>query len=192
MVYRKGPKKRSRWLSYLAYLVVASLVLTGVSMSRYQVTVGGGDTARAAVVAVGNSFSLQVGQGLKPGSSVDMPFTVSNKARGGIQNEVHMEYTLELEHSLNLPLQYTLYEAGADGSAGAELSGAELERDDFRRIVGYQNNVYQLDAYGSAEATQSFILRVQWPGSDDSYLDARYSDELDYTTIRVNAVQRDS
>lgn len=190
MVYRKGPRKRSRWLNYLAYLVVASLVLTGVSMSRYQVTVGGGDAARAAVVAVGNSFSLQIGQGLKPGKTVDMPFTVSNQDRTGLKNEVRMEYTLELEHSLNLPLEYTLYALPAgetDVARGTRLTEGETDKGELRWITDY-TDVYQLHSFGSAAAAQNFVLRLTWPADA---LDARYSDELDYTTIRVNAVQHD-
>lgn len=191
MVYRKDPKKRSHWLNYLAYLVVASLVLTGVSMSRYQVSVSGSDTARAAVVTVGNSFSLQIGQGLKPGKTVDMPFTVSNQDRANQKNEVLMEYTLELEHSLNLPLEYTLYALPAgvtDVSAGGQkLTEGATDQNDLRRVINY-TETYELHSYSGAAAAQNFVLRLVWPAGETA---ARYSDEIDYTTIRVNAVQRD-
>lgn len=199
MVYRKDPQKRrrNRWKSYLTYLVVASLVLTGVSMSRYETTVEGSDTARVATVAVGNSFSLQLGKDLKPGKTVEMPFTVSNQdLRTSKKNEVLMEYTLELEHSLNLPLQYTLYAVSTSGAAAS--SGTKLTEDsaveitDLYQITRY-TNTYTLVSYGAATASQHFVLVLEWPTDNGAAAyAASYSDEIDYATIRVNAVQKDS
>lgn len=194
MVYRKDPqtRRRNRWKSYLTYLVVASLALTGVSMSRYQTTVQGGDSARVATVAVGNNFSMQLGRDLKPGKTVDLAFTVSNQDRNRKLNEVLMEYTLELEHSLNLPLEYSLYSvqtasSGVTDGGSYRLAENTPELTDLYSVTRY-TNTYTLQSYGAAAAEQYFVLRLTWPAAANS---ASYSDEIDYATIRVNAVQKD-
>ena len=184
-MYRKGPRKRSRWLNYLATWWWPRWCSPG-PIVPLQVTVGGGDAACAAVVAVATA---SVCRG-RPEARQNGGYALYRIQPGPHrpENEVRMEYPgarafaqPALEHTSGV------FPGETDVARGTRLT--EGETDIGRASVDHR-------LYGRIPAP---LLRQRGgstklcaaPDLPADALDARYSDELDYTTIRVNAVQHD-
>lgn len=94
--------------TYLWYLIVASLVCTGITVSSYVSTSRGGDSVRVALFANDVSISVPITEDCYPGCSFEIPITVSNYEVDGLTEyvcDVSQEYTLEAQLLVgNLPL----------------------------------------------------------------------------------------
>lgn len=122
----KAGTPRLPLMVWLAYLLVCTLLLTGVSFSRYSVTNSGDDTARGAagLLTVGydnSKTNLEMERGTEDElKSVDFSFTVSNN-----NSEVAIRYDLVITLDAALPEGVTmeLYK-GEDSTPLADFSPA--------------------------------------------------------------------
>lgn len=171
---------KKRYLAYLGYLLLLTLALTAVSLSRFRTTVNSNaqvSVARpvlnyvpvslngAPVSPSGNELSLS---DLKPGDVLVYKFDINN-FNGDFQNQVKLKYKISVSFVPAppiLPLSYT------------------LEPD-----VSYapDGNGYTYLGFGS-DITHSYTLTVTWPASETG----DYANKAQTIQIQVNSEQVDN
>lgn len=169
-----GKKPCSRpLLPRLAYLLLCTLLLTGVSFSRYITGTGAGDQARAAAWKVEVSYQpdtiLEMECPTDPDNqivSVSYPFTVTN------HSETALQYDLEIQLDQSLPEGVT-----------AELDGESISFSEGSNPVCTVPNAGSLAA--ESDASQQHTLSF----AGDYYTISSGSDIQ--ITITVDAVQID-
>jgi len=173
-----GRKKRGIPLSvYLSYLLVATLLVTGVTFSGYITTATGGDEARVAMVVLdsGMTYSDTLSFSGYPGiSSKAIPIDVSNYESEEKSSEVALDYSIQAENiTNNIPgLSFEFYDnEQCSGEAKESISGSF--------------------AAGQKEAVTCY-LKINWPESNGGKdYDASYAFEIDALRIIISAEQVD-
>lgn len=93
--YAKKQKVRLPLRAYLSYLLIATLLLTGVSFSKFASTGGADDSARVALVMLDGGGSgetdLSLGNGV---ASAEYSFYITNSNASGQVSEVPLRYTV--------------------------------------------------------------------------------------------------
>lgn len=134
----KHQAKRPPLMVYVMYLLVATVVFTGVTFSSYISSTVGQDTARVAKFEVTGTGSFAVNipaEAMIPGDSFQQQFIIQNKG------EVAVELSIAAEMMYNkLPLELT--------------------------IESVANELTQTLAVGSGE--QTYTLTVSWPSEQDN------------------------
>ncbi len=142
-------KKRRIPLSvYLSYLLIVTLVATGVTFSAYVTRISGADSARVAKFLVTvDSVQQETIKFLDliPGDVRQWEFDVD------FDSEVAAQCKIMLSSTQNLPLTYTL--THGDSTQNVEL--------------GEWMDVYEVVAGGHNE-TQEFVLTVTWPANENA------------------------
>ena len=114
----KPEKKKFRLpiKAYLMYFIVATILFTGVSLSKYAVSAGGSDGAGVATIAItDNADESFINLSATPGEDTEFELNVINK-RGAIISETAIEYTVEIQNLTgNLPFSFTFYRKGEGG-----------------------------------------------------------------------------
>lgn len=192
---------KSRLMGYLLLLTAASFGVISMSYARYTSQVTGTGTATVALWgsdATIQQFPVDV-DGLTPGESQSFDFMITNTKDSKI-SQVAQEYSVKVETTGNLPLEFTL------ASTGSEPSGSSF-------VNAGAGGKLELNSENTAEATGGFLphtdsvthnytLTVEWPtatattaadgsgtGGIDGIDDAKYADEIDLVTLTVSAVQ---
>jgi hypothetical protein len=135
-------------LRWVIYLLLLTMLATGVSLSRYKTTVAGSGTVSVArpVVEFSNNSAVTIA-GMLPGEIRDFEFSVTNRG----QNEVTMKYALGVVTPDGWPISAVILRGN-----GAALSPAEWE----------------IMNYSSEETKHGYTLRLTWdasaPGSASS------------------------
>lgn len=95
--YETKQKVRLPLSAYLSYLLVATLLLTGISFSKFASTGSTDDGARVAVVVVDGGSSdatdLALGDGVE---SAGYSFYITNDNANGLVSEVALSYTISV------------------------------------------------------------------------------------------------
>lgn len=145
-----------------AYLLVCALLFTGVSLSRFTVSGGDSDAARAAVLAVGAEGANDDGDyTLEPGGTAEYGFTVTNE-ENGIVSEVALRYDVVVELSAALPEGVSAELDGSPGSVspdGTKLTFAgagEFEAGEHEE----NEHVLTFTASENTAASESFTVTV--------------------------------
>ena len=168
----------------LTYLIVVTLVATGVSLSSYVTTASGEDTVRVAVMA--NSVSVNLSTSvlpIAPGEEKIIQISISNFEENNADKkvcEVAQEYKLNVESMLiqhgasqsNLPLKWAIY-TNADCTQQAPV-GAD------QKVVGTFS--------AGEEQTKTYWIKFVWPADASS---ANYVGELDAYQLMISAEQLD-
>lgn len=156
-------------LRWLVYLLLLTLLATGVSLSRYKTTVAGTATVRVArpvVVFEGGAVDLS---NLRPGDEKDYAFSVKNSDGNGI-NEVIMDYRLSVAQTGEEPLLPI--------SLSIILPNEQPYTGQWVRL-GY-----------SAPISHSYTLRVTWPDEvaarSDDYMAQSRSIKITVDAVQVN------
>lgn len=114
----KPEKKKFRLpiKAYLMYFIVATILFTGVSLSKYAVSSGGSDSAGVATILVtDNADETFLNLSATPGEDTQFELNLINK-RGALVSETKIRYTLEiLNLTGNLPFTFTFYRKGDGG-----------------------------------------------------------------------------
>lgn len=133
---------------YLAYLLVCTLLLTGVSFSRYISSASGSDNARVAagVVAVNHDETTTMEMDQDVGNTVQtrvFSFSVSN-----VQSEVAIRYDLVLELNQSLPngVTISLYKNDDTNPLGTFSADSSTQLSIPNAGV-FQAGVYSTDQY---------------------------------------------
>lgn len=162
----KHVTKRSRRVPlsvWLAYLLVATLIATGVTFSGYVTEAYGSDSARVAKFEVsesGHMFASVPTSNLYPGAVVYYKIEVDNKS------EVAIRYTITPTNATrNLPLELSVVDQ--DNDQGQVITdGGELAP--------------------GAEGT--YYLKLKWPVEHNS---VEYSGQVDRIQLELLAEQID-
>lgn len=162
-------------LPRLAYLLLCTLLLTGVSFSRYITGTGADDQARAAAWEVevsytGDSTEQTMERPADDGlETVSYPFTVTN------HSETALQYDLEIQLDKSLPNGVT-----------AELDGNAISFSEGNSTVCTVPNAGSLAA--ESDASQQHTL--SFTGDFDTTISPGTDEEIQIT-ITVDAVQID-
>lgn len=122
--YEKKNKMRLPLSAYLTYLLVATLLFTGVSFSKFATTSSGEDSARVAVMAMDTSYVIAEELPIAPGETVEFTVTLTNKEEDRIC-EVTQNYFMTVENLTNnmaLSYDYFLMD-GANAKVQDSVSG---------------------------------------------------------------------
>ena len=164
-----------RIIVYLCCLSIVGLFAVGGTYARYTQDVQGQATGSVAAVALGGTLDLTSKlEGMRPGDSKTIGFTVSNKNDATV-SEVVLNYSVSVETTGNLPLAYTLApksggEAGTyveSNASGRKWTGGAL-------------------SLGDSDVTHTYLLTVTWPADK---ADESLADEIDLVTLTVDAQQ---
>lgn len=98
--YEKRKKMRLPLSAYLTYLLVATLLFTGVSFSKFAATTSENETAEVAVMAMDTSYVIAEDLSIAPGETVEFTVTLTNKKDNRIC-EVKQNYSMSVENLTN-------------------------------------------------------------------------------------------
>ena len=147
--------------AYLLYLLVASLVFTGVTFSSYLSTSSGGDSVQIAMFANDVTVNVPISEECYPGCSFEVPVNVSNYETDGMTKyvcQVSQEYTLEARLLVgNLPLTVTWKEGN---NSGVFHSGDAPTDNTHYVVVSWPENAYSTGAEFSDEIEVLRIIAV--------------------------------
>ena len=164
---KKTASRRPPVFVYLGYLLVATMLVTGVTFAGYVSTTSGGDEARVAKFEVTETdldglLAETLNVSISPGESQTVELQVANKS------EVAIDYTIAITNVYNnLPLEFL-------------VSGDEVAN----RKAGY----YAYTGEMAPGANKNFELVISWPEASDS---TAYVDKVDIIDASVSAVQKD-
>lgn len=162
--YNSNMKKRRLPLSaYLTYLLLASVLFTGVTFSGYVSTTMGNTQGRVAKFEIKEEgvYEKMIAVDIVPGEVKTHELSIQNKS------EVAVEYTITIRNNTkNLPIEFEVVDMGQ--IAGEDFIYSETLRPNSVKKV--------------------FPLRISWP--EDSY-SAYYAGMVDTIIVSVSAVQKD-
>ena len=169
----KAEKRRLLLISYLTYLLIATLLFTGVSFSRFATTSSGEDSVRVAVMAMDSTAVIDGILLAAPGESQTFKVTVTNK-EGSQVCEVAQEYTMYVEAlSGNMNLTYSF--VGADTTAYTDADGVS-----HTAVTG--------SFEAGVEKTVTYTIQVTWDaGAQPEYM----AFEVDALQVVVQTSQID-
>ena len=129
--YEKKNKMRLPLSAYLTYMLVATLLFTGVSFSKFATTTVSEDNARVAIMAADIDYAIDQELRIAPGETQEITVTLTNK-EGGRVCEVTQDYTLTVENlTNNMALTYEYFlvddetETKKDSATGTFYAGEE-------------------------------------------------------------------
>lgn len=171
---------RKSIIKYLVYVLIVAMAFTTTSLARYRESDEGMANAQIAIFAAGSEstrLTFPAG-GMSPGSTADMQFTVTNYGDGK-NSEVVLGYSVKIDTTGNLPLEFTL-------ASNGEVTGADnIEAGPLDPLTRVATGGKM--PMGSMErVTHSYTLTAQWP---DTETDGKYSNEIDMITVYVEAQQ---
>lgn len=166
--YEKKNQMRLPLSAYLIYLLVATLLFTGVSFSKFATTTSGEDSARVAVMAMDTTYSLGEYLYGTPGETKNFTITLTNK-EGTKICEVAQKYTMSVESlTNNLALSCEYYKM--DGTTETKVDAVS---GTFPAGV---------------EETATYIIKITWSGASQP---AAKAFEVDALRIVINTEQID-
>ncbi len=176
-------KMKKGYIVYLVYLLMVTVVVAAVSLSKFSTTGEGTDTVAIAKPILNylpqsaernGTELLDIDSGLNvsdllPGDILVYHFDIVNFENGNL-NQVLLKYKVTVEFSPvlpNLPLTYTLEPAVAYDSAG-----------DGYVYLGFGEQI-----------AHSYTLTITW---DETYAGSTYLDKQQTLQVKIEAVQVDS
>lgn len=183
----KNHLTKQRIIAYTIYFVLACALVSGVTYARYQTEVTGTGTASVAAVAMNSEIDLtnQL-KDLVPGGTKTITFAVNNFDGSDSKkvSEVSQEYSITINTTGNLPLQYELSGelSGTGEGAGTVVTkqaggGSSLDSS----LVWTGGELPH-----STKTAHTYTLTVDWPADKN---DSAYADEIDLVTLTVDAKQ---
>lgn len=195
---------KSRLMGYLLLLTAASFGVISMSYARYTSQVTGEGTATVALwgsdATITQTFPVNV-EALTPGGNQSFDFMITNTKEGKI-SQVAQEYSIKVETTGNLPLEFTL--ASKDPTGNASNDGSFVTTGAGGKLELNSNTAEATGGFlpHTNLVTHKYTLTVTWPtatattaadgsgtGGIDGSDDAKYADEIDLVTLTVSAVQ---
>lgn len=145
-------KRKARLpLRWVVYLLLVTLLATGVSLSRYATTIAGSGSVSVARPVVEYLPGNWTGDpaNFKPGDTLSYTFSVRNYDASGNRTQVTMQYgvsvALKAPAAQAFPFSRTLYlKQGADDVAypadGMDLGHSQDQQHDYRIIFDWPAN----------------------------------------------------
>lgn len=145
--------------AYLLYLLIASLIFTGVTFSSYISSTSGGDSTQVALFANGAQIiNIPVSKECYPGSSIAVTLDVCNYEGDSIC-QVSQTYDIRVEFLVG------------------EIPFETSWKNDYNADTFYAND---------GKVTNRHTLTVSWPAGKNDY---KYSDEIEVLRIIVYSEQ---
>lgn len=162
--------------------LITTMLVTFISLSRYESTIAGKSEGRIATYILGISTNNIINVPISPvtpNNSQEFYFELTNKDENEKKNEVTLQYTIQLENMANLPLDFLLY----------KFNETTTEYDKIQLNANITDNI----KYITEETNHKYKLEIKWKENtqNTTYDSYKYSKTLDYIKIRVNAVQVD-
>lgn len=169
-------RKRPPMFTYLMYILVATVVFTGVTFSGYISTSSGGDNARVAKFEISESVdggvipsdSFTISASLIPGQVDDTKIQVKNSS------EVTVTYNITAANTAgNMPLEFYVYDdANNNGNC---------DSDEVLIPAPFAGEL-------APNKSANFMFRISWPAEKN---DPVYAGLVDTISITLDAVQKD-
>lgn len=180
----KHVRKRSRRVPlsvWLAYLLVATLIATGVTFSGYVTEAQGSDSARVAVMAA--DVTTIVSGAIAPGETLETTFQINNyEIRDGktVICEVAQEYTIQNIKLVSNPVS-------SNGTVPENLTGVQFAVFNSNgEQISLPYNGGRLEP--GVEQSETYTIKATWPQADQG---EALSFEIDAIEVIVNAQQID-
>jgi len=164
--------------AYLMYLIVATLLFTGVSLSKYAISAGGEDGAGVAKVYFSSDMDEDYNLNITaaPGNEADEDATFElqlfNKTNA-IISEVDLSYSVKIENlTNNLPLTFKFYRKEANSTL---------------TLLDSTENTVTGKFEAGADASITYVIKIIWdevPPESASY-------EVDSIRVTVTSEQDD-
>lgn len=166
-------------------LLLAAACISGWSLSYARFTAQEKGMATATVAAWGSgSSTIDINvRGLRPGETKNYIFEVTN-TENDIVSGVGQDYTIAVETTGNLPLDFALTNDGSNPAHGGRFvntgENGTLTFNDGTAAVrgGYLPH--------SVSVTHTYTLAVSWPMDRAG---TEYTDEIDLVTLTVSSEQ---
>lgn len=173
-------QKKRQILSYVLYLTLVCVLVFGVTYARYRSNVTGKGTAAVAKVVLNSTADLDNRlEGMRPGEERKIDVEITNVLQDGTTSEVTQDYSVTVETTGNLPLEFTLEKKSADAN-GTYVDTTAIESTENTKIwTGGQMQHTTIETHG-------YVLTVKWKENETS---AEYADEIDKITLTVDATQ---
>ena len=187
-------KRKHRYITWLIYGIVLTILLTTITLSRFNSSGSGNDSATvASIVTEQKEIKLKISnESLKPGKVVEYKFGITNTKTENDDiyiSEVSQSYDIMLETTGNLPLKYQLIkDVDASGTNGTLAEGATEEKAITDANKKVQINTESGILPHSVEEEHYYILKVTWPSDKTHH---KYATEIDAITIEFVAEQKD-
>lgn len=174
--------------TYLLYLIMVAVLITGASFARYTTSVNGGDSISVAKPILSwdlsdgtpNPVTLNLGA-IKPGDNQTYGLKVTNQ-NDGKTSDVAIDFSIVITITDNLPLAVTLKED--------KESGKTFTQDTDKKITTPIQYPYTFNV-GSAQEIK-FELKVDWAIADIADGSPNYAKKTDTITIKVVWSQKTS
>lgn len=168
--YAKKQKVRLPISAYLSYLLIATLLLTGVSFSKYATTGSADDSARVALVMLDgrgtSETTLSLGDGTE---SAIYEFYITNESAGTISE---------------VPLSYTISVVMPNGQELPDGIGVMLLYDGTHDPESFENGVYTFNTGASfaAGVKEQHDYRLVFTITDESQI----TEDTSFTGIEIS------
>lgn len=175
-----------RLIGYLLMLTAVSLGVLSLSYARYADQVIGEATAKVAFWGSDTAIDqLPIDiNGLAPGGKKEFSFLITNE-KGGKVSQVAQDYTVSVETTGNLPLEFILTPTG---TAPTDSKFVTTDGSDGKLNLSSGNTAVANGGFLPyiTPVTHKYTLTVSWP---DGAVDSDYAEEIDLVTLVISAKQ---
>ncbi|MCH1942555.1 hypothetical protein [Holdemania massiliensis] len=176
---------KARIISYGCYFLLACTLVLGATYARFNREITGSAAGKTADVLMDVTVKDITDQlkGIASENPVEIEFSVVNfKKEEGIQkiSEVAQDYTITVETTGNLPLNFALSTVGSTSTPNDYIKTFQVSQSNPTQWVGTGGQL----PTGKA-VTHMYQLSVSWNGVDYE----KYLDEIDRVLLIIEAKQ---
>ena len=188
-MFDKKKLKKSLFILLLIALIIIAIILIRRTLAKYETTATSDKDVDVAFWIINDDFktgNIVIKDIYPSDNSFDYTFSVSNfkkEENGSISKraETDLEYGITFTMTTNLPLEYQIVKNGQILNAKQEI----ITDDDgtyYRKISLDDAQMTQ-----GVDKTDNFTIKVKFP--KENYLNAEYSDLIEYIKLDLNAKQ---
>lgn len=188
-MFDKKKVKKSLLILLLIAIIIIAIILIRRTLARYETTATSDKDVDVAFWIVNDDFKtgkIVINDVYPSNNTFDYAFSVSNfKAEedGNISKraETDLEYGITLTMTTNLPLEYQIVKNGQILNAQQEIITDE-DGTYYKKIALEEAQMTQ-----GVDTTDNFVIKVKFP--KENYLNAEYSNLIEYIKLDLNAKQ---
>lgn len=188
-MFDKKKVKKSLLILLLIAIIIIAIILIRRTLARYETTATSDKDVDVAFWIVNDDFKtgkIVINDVYPSNNTFDYAFSVSNfKAEedGNISKraETDLEYGITLTMTTNLPLEYQIVKNGQILNAQQEIITDE-DGTYYKKIALEEAQMTQ-----GVDTTDNFVIKVKFP--KENYLNAEYSNLIEYIKLNLNAKQ---
>lgn len=172
--------KSRRWIKYLLYILLLTSVFTSATLAKYKDQASASATSMIAIFTPGiYTEDILIEESFVPGESIGWDFFVTNfDKETGQKSETKIEYSIAIESTKNLPLEYTI------------TPKTVYEEDDNQTASSVEESHIavggKLPLALTEEMTHEYTLNISWPYEKN---DNAYGGEIEWVAIGIDAIQ---